>query len=189
MQQVLAVSKDTPVMPLLLDDDQKKRLRALIQDGLPLVEAPYQLLAERIGSQEQLVMDCIAQWQQDGLIKRYGLVVNHHKLGYVANAMVVWNVDDCEVDAVAAKLSSFDAVTLCYRRRRQLPEWPYNLFCMIHGKSRETVLAYIQRMVQEGQLHHIEHKVLFSTKQYKQRGGRYVSKSDSRDGKVLEGAA
>lgn len=154
---------------------QKKDLRALIQDGLPLVSEPYALLAEKIHANEKQVLDCITQWQQEGLIKRFGMVVNHHKLGYVANAMVVWNVPDKKVDDVAAILSAYDAVTLCYRRRRQLPQWPYNLFCMIHGKNRETVLAYIDRMVSENHLNDIDHSALFSTKQYKQRGGRYIS--------------
>ncbi len=159
-----------------LSPSQQHFLQVLIQDGLPLVPEPYAHLAKQVQASEDAVMDCIRDWQEEGLIKRYGMVVNHHKLGYVANAMVVWNVPDDKVDEVAAVLSSFDAVTLCYKRRRQLPDWPYNLFCMIHGKNRETVVAYIDRMISESNFHAIEHDVLFSTKQYKQRGGRYIKK-------------
>lgn len=174
--QVEYLSSESVNVPFtILSDSQKKQLRSLIQDGLPLVPEPYEYLANQIGSDQLCVMQCIQSWQQEGLIKRYGMVVNHHKLGYVANAMVVWNVPDETVDEVAATLSSYDAVTLCYRRRRHLPDWPYNLFCMIHGKNRETVLAYIDRMVQENQYAKFDYAALFSTKQYKQRGGRYIS--------------
>lgn len=93
--QVEYLSSESVSVPFaILSDNQKKQLRSLIQDGLPLVPEPYEYLANQIGSDQLCVMQCIQSWQQEGLIKRYGMVVNHHKLGYVANAMVVWNVPD-----------------------------------------------------------------------------------------------
>ncbi|MCP5334441.1 MAG: Lrp/AsnC family transcriptional regulator [Oceanospirillaceae bacterium] len=158
----------------MLNTAQQHALRLLIQEGLPLVSRPYASLAEQIGSDEQSVRETLQNWQDSKLIKRFGLVLNHHKLGYVANAMVVWNVPDHLVECVAAQLINFSGVTLCYQRPRRLPEWRFNLFCMIHGKNRADVLAYIDGIVQQEKLQHIERKVLFSTFQYKQRGGRYA---------------
>jgi DNA-binding Lrp family transcriptional regulator len=100
-------------------------------------------------------------------------VVKHRQLGYKANAMVVWNIADEHVDRVAALFSSCPEVSLCYRRPRRLPHWPYNLFCMIHGTDRSIVLAQIEAMVAKYSLQDIEKDILFSFKAYKQQGARY----------------
>ncbi|MGB1062587.1 MAG: AsnC family protein, partial [Ketobacter sp.] len=68
-------------------------------------------------------------------------------------------------------------VTLCYRRRRQAPHWPYNLYCMIHGKSREVVLQQLERITQRYSLQHIPRSILFSNQQFKQTGGHYARRA------------
>ncbi|GGC61000.1 siroheme decarboxylase subunit beta [Marinobacter halophilus] len=151
------------------------RLREQLEDGLPLTPRPYQTLAERVGLTEQEVMSAISQWQQQGLIKRLGLVVKHRTLGYQANAMVVWNVPDHRVCELGKALAAVPFVTLCYQRPRRLPDWPYNLFCMIHGVTRERVLQQLASLIEDHQLQETTHAVLFSSKAYLQRGGRYVS--------------
>lgn len=155
---------------------QQQALRTLLEKGLPLTSSPYQTLAQQIDSNAEQVLSQITQWQDSGLIKRFGVVVKHRQLGYVANAMVVWNIPDAQVDEIAEKLAKRREVSLCYRRPRRLPDWPYNLFCMIHGKSRQRVLAQIGEICQALDLQSIEKDVLFSNKAYKQQGGRYLSK-------------
>ena len=88
--------------------------------------------------------------------------------------MVVWDIPDGQVDQCGQQLGQFDCVTLCYQRPRCPPDWPYNLFCMIHGKDRESVLARIDDIRQLLQLEDTPHAVLFSNKRYKQRGARYL---------------
>jgi siroheme decarboxylase len=149
------------------------RLISEIQGGLPLVSHPYAEIAQRIGISEQEVIGRIAEMQEHGVIKRMGIVVRHHELGYTANAMVVWNVPEELVEEVGEKIGSKSCVTLCYQRPRRLPDWPYNLFCMIHGQERERVLKFIAAMVEEEGLEEIPHKVLFSGRRFKQRGARY----------------
>ena len=151
------------------------RLRQQLENGLPLTPRPYQTLAENTGLTEQQVMAAIEQWQQQGLIKRLGLVVKHRTLGYNANAMVVWNVPDEQVSQLGQTMASIPFITLCYQRPRQLPDWPYNLFCMIHGVDRNRVLSQIDSLIADKHLQDFPHAVLFSTKAYRQRGGRYVS--------------
>ncbi len=151
------------------------RLRQQLELGLPLTPRPYQTLAERTGLSEQEVMTAIRQWQDQGLIKRFGLVVRHRTLGYTANAMVVWDIPDDQVHKLGRALASAPFVTLCYQRPRRLPNWPYNLFCMIHGVDRERVMSQLATLIAEQELEQIPHAVLFSTKAYRQRGGRYVS--------------
>jgi DNA-binding Lrp family transcriptional regulator len=160
----------------LLSADQQQKLREILECGLPHVAQPYLAIAEKISATEAQVLAQIEHWQTDGLVKRFGLVVKHRQLGYKANAMVVWNIADEHVDRVAAMFSSCPEVSLCYRRPRRLPHWPYNLFCMIHGTDRSIVLAQIDAMVEKFSLQDIEKDILFSFKAYKQQGARYGKK-------------
>lgn len=161
----------------LLTDAQQQQLRLAIQDGLPLTSQPYQTLATALGVSESAVMQTLTQWMDDGLIKRFGLVVKHHALGYRSNAMVVWDVPDHQVDQVGQLLSQADAVTLCYQRPRRLPEWRYNLFTMIHGKSRSMVMQQLAELIMQHELDGISRDVLFSYRLFKQCGGHYSGKS------------
>ena len=145
----------------------------VIQAGLPLVARPYLEIAGRLGCSEQAVIDELRDMIEAGIIKRLGVVVRHHELGYRSNAMVVWDVPDERVDQLGQQLGKQDCVTLCYQRPRCLPEWPYNLFCMVHGHDRNEVLACIDRMVEGLGLEAIAHSVLFSGRRFKQRGARY----------------
>jgi DNA-binding Lrp family transcriptional regulator len=158
-----------------LAPEQEYQLLKMIEQGLPLTLRPYLTLAKNLACDEQQVINTLELWQQQGLIKRLGLVVLHRKLGYTANAMVVWDIEDDEIAYIANKLADEDAVTLCYQRPRVLPQWPYNLFCMIHGKSREQVLKQLEQICQRHNLSTINKDILFSTKAYKQRGGRYLA--------------
>lgn len=163
------------VLSLDLNADQKHQLRAILEQGLPFVVQPYLQIAQQIDASERQVIEQIQDWQVQGLIRRYGLVVKHRQLGYVANAMVVWDITEEEMDSVAKVLSQRNEVSLCYRRPRQLPHWPYNLFCMIHGKSTTEVEAQIETITETLGLGHINKAVLFSSKAYKQQGARYRS--------------
>lgn len=157
----------------------EEQLRALVEQGLPLVPRPWQVLAEQCGLTEDEVMACMQRWQAEGLVKRLGLVVRHRELGIAANAMVVWDVPDADVADLGRRLAGEPAVTLCYRRPRRLPDWPYNLFCMIHGVRRERVLDTLDEIIARQALQAIPRRVLFSLKAYKQRGGRYTREEPS----------
>ena len=155
-------------------NEQDRQLIAEIQGGLHLVSHPFAEIGERVGLSEQEVIERIGSLQAGGVIKRMGIVVRHHELGYTANAMVVWNVPDERLDEIGDLLGNQDCVTLCYQRPRRLPDWPYNLFCMIHGQKRERVLQIIDAIVESEDLGDIPHKVLFSGRRFKQRGARYL---------------
>jgi DNA-binding Lrp family transcriptional regulator len=111
------------------------------------------------------------------MIKRFGVVVRHHELGYRANAMVVFDLPDGVVDGIGARLAEEPGVTLCYRRRRSPPDWPYNLYCMVHGRSREEARPVIERLAE---LAGIPATVLFSTRRFKQCGARYFDDAVAR---------
>jgi DNA-binding Lrp family transcriptional regulator len=151
-----------------------RELIAVIQDGLPLVAHPYAAIGEQLGLSEAAVMIRLEILQSAGLIKRMGVVVRHRALGYRANAMVVWDIPDDEVERIGALLADEVCVTLCYQRPRQLPAWRYNLFCMIHGRERDNVLRRLEQIITSHGLEKIPHSVLFSGRSFKQRGARYV---------------
>ncbi len=155
-------------------DETSQALIAAIQDGLPLVSRPYAAIAEQIGISEQEVVRRLGDLIDQGTIKRFGVVVRHHELGYRANAMVVWDIPNERVAQIGERLSGQDCVTLCYQRPRRLPLWPYNLFTMIHGRDRDSVLACIERLIEETGLTRVRHEVLFSKQRFKQRGARYI---------------
>ncbi|MFZ6751284.1 Lrp/AsnC family transcriptional regulator [Undibacterium sp. Ren11W] len=151
----------------------EKTLLAALQHGLPLVALPF----AELGVPQKFALATLQRWSQEGVIKRFGVIVRHHELGFNANAMVVWDVPDAEVSAVGQRIAASGRVTLCYRRPRQLPHWPYNLFCMIHGKDRAEVEARIGALAQACGLDHYPHTNLFSQRRFKQRGAHYMNAS------------
>jgi len=157
----------------MIIDDIDQRLLTAVQQGLAITSRPYQALGERLGLNEQQVLERLARLQNTGLIKRLGVIVKHRQLGYRANAMVVWNIPDEQVQQIGVHISSFEFVNLCYRRPRYGSDWPYNLFCMIHGKSRDIVYQQIDCLIQACQLQGFANDVLFSRRCFKQRGALY----------------
>ncbi|PKM11782.1 MAG: AsnC family protein [Gammaproteobacteria bacterium HGW-Gammaproteobacteria-3] len=154
-------------------DDRDQKLLEAVQKGLPLCSRPYATLGQSIAMPEAEVISRLTRLKQQGLIKRLGVIVKHKRLGYRANAMVVWNIPDTDVKNLGQQISRFDFVTLCYQRPRHLPEWPYNLFCMIHGKDRNIVLEQLRFMTETCGLTHYERDILFSRRCFKQCGALY----------------
>ncbi len=128
-------------------DDLDRKIITATQSGLPLVKNPYEVIAKELNIELELLKKKMAQMLENGQIRRIGAVPNHYKLGYKANAMSVWNVNDDKIKALGEKLGTLSFVSHCYERPRFLPEWPYNLFAMVHGKSKDEVADQIQQIV------------------------------------------
>lgn len=152
-----------------------RQLLAAIEDGLPVEAAPYARMAERLGATEQAILDRLAELQATGVIRRFGVIVRHHELGYTANAMTVWDVPDHLVRETGRRIAEMPGVTLCYRRPRRPPAWPYNLFAMVHGRDRDAVLHRVDEITNQAGLGDAHRAVLFSRRRFKQRGARYSS--------------
>ena len=142
------------------------------QAGLPLTPEPYQEVAQRIGIPVDEVMDRMRTMLADGVIRRIGIVPNHFALGWTFNGMTVWDVADDQVDALGARVGALDFVTHCYRRPRFLPDWPYNLFAMVHARSRADAQTQIDQIAELLGEHCRSHSTLFSTKILKKTGLR-----------------
>lgn len=130
------------LLPAALDE----RLVRALQAGLPLVPRPYEAIADQLGVSAELVMQRVQAMLADGRMRRIGAVPNHFRLGYSANGMSVWDVDDARIDTLGPQVGALPFVTHCYRRPRHRPAWPYNLFAMVHGKSRAEVAAHLDEI-------------------------------------------
>ena len=120
-------------------DALDRRLIVATQAGLPRVSRPYDAIGEALGIAGEDVIARLRRMLDAGVIRRIGAVPNHYAIGYTANGMSVWDVADERIDELGARVGALDFVTHCYRRPRALPDWPYNLFAMVHGDSRDEV--------------------------------------------------
>ena len=152
--------------------DLDARLVRATQGGLPLVPEPYAAVAEALGVSEAQVIARLEAMLADRRVRRIGVVPNHYALGYRANGMSVWDVDDAAIDMLGRQVGALEFVSHCYRRPRRLPDWPYNLFAMVHARSREEVEARLEviRALLGPALR--AHDVLYSTRILKKTGLR-----------------
>jgi DNA-binding Lrp family transcriptional regulator len=142
------------------------------QAGLPLVSEPYRAIADELGLDPAEVIARMERMLASGKIRRIGAVPNHYALGYKANGMSVWNVPDDMVDMLGERVGKLDFVSHCYRRPRHLPDWPYNLFAMLHGHDRDEVMRQVEVVAALQGEANLGHDVLFSKRILKKTGLR-----------------
>jgi DNA-binding Lrp family transcriptional regulator len=149
--------------------------RAIIvatQSGLPLTPRPYHAVAESLGIAPEGVMARIRRMLDAGIIRRIGVVPNHYALGYHANGMSVWDVLDESVAEAGRAIGGLSFVSHCYHRPRHPPIWPYNLFAMVHGRSRAEVEAQVRAIAELLGERCRAHDILYSTRILKKTGLR-----------------
>ncbi len=156
-----------------------RALVTTLQDGLPLVSEPYALIARQLGVNEEMVLDRIASMKENGAIRRIAAVPNHRALGMHANGMSVWNIVDEDVECIGQMMGSLDFVSHCYQRPRWLPAWPYNVFAMVHGKTREDCVTLVKEIEALIGTSCNGNDVLFSTKTLKKTGLRLRRRGES----------
>ena len=127
-------------------DATDRRIINATQSGLPLAPAPYAVVAGWLGLSEDEVIERLAAMRDKGVIRRIALAPNHYALGVTANGMSVWDVADDKAEGLGKKVGALEFVSHCYLRPRALPDWPYNLFAMIHGHDRDEVEAKRQEV-------------------------------------------
>lgn len=158
-----------PFSPL---DPLDRRIVAATDAGLPLCSRPYHAVASAVGASAETVMARLSALQARGVVRRIGAVPNHYALGYRANGMSVWDVPDEQVTELGRAVGGLEFVSHCYRRPRHPPLWPYNLFAMVHGHSRDEVMEQVAAIAQLLGPADRGHEVLFSTRILKKTGLR-----------------
>lgn len=157
--------------PLKLDAIDRALIVAT-QGGLPLVACPYQAIGEQVGIAGDEVVRRLQSLLESGIIRRIGAVPNHYAIGWTANGMTVWDVAEERIDELGARVGALEFVTHCYRRPRALPDWPYNLFAMVHGASRMEVTEKAAEIAALLGSNCRASEVLFSTRILKKTGLR-----------------
>ncbi|WP_204115867.1 AsnC family transcriptional regulator [Shimia biformata] len=153
-------------------DDTDRQIITALQGGLPLVPAPYATVAGELGIAEADLIDRISAMKQSGVIRRVAAAANHYKLGMTANGMTVWDVADDQITELGAQIGALPFVTHCYERPRARPDWPYNLFAMVHGETNDEVeekRAQIAAILGEAC---VQSDILYSTRILKKTGLR-----------------
>ena len=153
-------------------DEIDRRIVVATQGGLPLTPRPYHAVADSLGLSPEDVMSRLRRMQSGGAVRRIGAVPNHYALGYRDNGMSVWDVADERIAELGRRVGALDFVSHCYHRPRHLPAWPYNLFAMVHGRSRQEVEDKVVEIANVLGEESRGHDVLFSTRILKKTGLR-----------------
>ncbi|MCA1770265.1 MAG: AsnC family transcriptional regulator [Halomonas sp.] len=171
----MSVSTCPSESPSALDATDRAIVLAT-QAGLPLVPDPWGAVGRPLGLSGEEVRRRLARMQEMGIVRRVAAVPNHYRLGYVANGMTVWDVDDAQVDRLGREVATIEGVSHCYRRPRHLPHWPYNLFAMLHGRSRDEVERQAEelRALLGGACR--DHRILYSSRILKKTGLRLAGR-------------
>ena len=156
-----------------MNDLLDQRIVRATQAGLPLAPEPYRKLADELGVTQEEVLLRMRRMLADGRIRRIGVVPNHYAIGYTANGMSVWDVDDARIAQLGPVIGALPCVSHCYRRPRRLPDWPYNLFAMMHGRDRAEVHAGVAGIAALLGTASRGHDVLYSTRILKKTGLRF----------------
>jgi DNA-binding Lrp family transcriptional regulator len=168
---------DTPMSACALTASDVALLREM-EAGLPLVTRPYSLVGPAAGMGEHEAIRRLRELCVRGVIRRLGVIVRHRALGYEANAMCVWRVEDEAIDAAGRALAACPGITLAYRRTPR-PSWPYTLYAMAHGRDHAATRAHIDAVEDRCGLAGLPHAVLFSSRCFRQRGARYFSLAEA----------
>lgn len=156
-----------------------RRLVQMLTSGLPIMPQPFREAARQLGTSEDALLERARALLDAGVVTRIGAIVRHHTLGWRSNAMVVWDVDPDAVEAAGLVLSRVPGINLCYRRTRYEGHWPYNLYCMVHARSREDAFGVIETATEAAGLAMSPRQVLFSSKCYKQTGAMVVQPKEA----------
>lgn len=154
-------------------ESQNAEVLKVLQNGIPFTSQPFQKIADDFGIPESEIFAEIKNALKNGTLRRFGVVLRHLELGYNANAMCVWQIPKDKIAEIGESLAAEPFVTLCYERDTA-PEWQFNLYAMIHGKSRDSVQKIVDELNARHALQNFPSAILFHQKRFKQSGARYA---------------
>ena len=158
--------KETKFEPTEQDKDFIREL----QKNMDIIDEPFVNAAKNLGLTENEVFEKMKHYEDIGVVRRFAAILRHRQIGFTANGMIVWKVDDDKISEVGSKLGSFPQVSHCYERPTY-PDWPYNVFSMIHCKTQDE--AYDVAKTIQDQIHVDDYNILFSTREFKKTRVEY----------------
>jgi DNA-binding Lrp family transcriptional regulator len=153
-----------------MPDDLERRIIHYLQGDLPVTARPFAVLASKVGISEEELLQRIKVLKEQGTLRRFGATLRHQLAGFRANAMVAWYVPEDNMDEIGPLMATFKEVSHCYQRRIQ-GKWRYNLFTMIHGKSKKDCQNTARRIAEDTGIK--DYVLLLSLKEYKKTSPKY----------------
>jgi DNA-binding Lrp family transcriptional regulator len=126
--------------PQPYDDFDRSVIRAL-QGDMPVVSEPYAPAAAELGIPQERLLEHLRGMQERRLLRRVAAILFHRRAGFSANGMGVWKVPDAQIMELGMRMASFRGISHCYQRPTY-QDWPYSVFTMAHGRSKEVPLLY-----------------------------------------------
>ena len=154
-----------------LTDQEIKIIRALQRD-IAIIPEPFAEIAKDANVTVSELLDYASAFKEKGQMRRFAAVLHHRKAGFKANGMGVWRVPEEMQVEIGEKMASYQAVSHCYLRPIY-PDWPYNVFTMVHGRDEEEVEEILQMIEKETGI--TDRFVLYSTKEYKKIRVKYFT--------------
>lgn len=148
-----------------------RRVINAVQQDWPLTERPFESLAEAAGMQADALLDCCRSLLDRGIMRRFSATVSHTALGFHSNVMVCWSVSGDRLDETGKGMARCRAVSHCYARCPD-PAWQYNLYTMIHGRTRHDCETLIGRVA--GRFGITDRADLYTVKMLKKSRTRYA---------------
>lgn len=155
--------------------DLEQRVILALQQDLEVVPEPFEAVARRAGATVAEVLAVIRRLKEVGIIRRFGATLRHQLSGFSANALVVWQVPDADLERVGRSLAAYRQVSHCYARS-PAPGWPYNLYSMVHGRNSQEISVLVAQMARDVGVNTYE--VLFSDQELKKTTMRYFREDD-----------
>ena len=153
-------------------NDEDKNIIKVTQNDIPLVSEPFKVLAEEIGISEEKLLEKLNLYKEAGIMRRFAAILFHRKAGFKANGMTVWKVPEEKVEEIGYKLASYKSVSHCYKRTTN-EKWQYNIFAMMHGKTKEEIEELVKDISKEIGIN--DYKILYSTREFKKQRIKYFS--------------
>ncbi|RUM58356.1 MAG: Lrp/AsnC family transcriptional regulator [Persephonella sp.] len=169
-KEVIRKNEDEQNNIVLTEDD--KKIIKITQDDIPMVEEPFRIYADKLGMEQEDLLKKLTSYKEKGIMRRFSAILYHRKAGFKANGMTVWKVPEDRSDEVGYKLASYRSITHCYKRTTN-EKWQYNIFSMIHSKSKDELDQFVRELSQEIGIN--DYMILYSTKEFKKKRIRYFS--------------
>jgi siroheme decarboxylase len=131
---------------------------------LAITERPFAPLADKLGLSEERVLSLLAGYKKKGWLRRIGVILDHLSAGLRSNALVVWKVPEARIGEAAKDFSAFAGISHCYQRC-VFPDWPYNIYTMLHAADKRSAVELIKRISASTGLK--QYRVLFTLKELK----------------------
>jgi siroheme decarboxylase len=156
-------------------NELEKKIIAAVQGDLPVTPRPYRSIAEKTGIPEEVLLNILNRLSRQDVMRRFGATLRHQKSGFDANAMGAWQVEEHRVEEVGETMASFPEVSHCYQRPTT-PQWPFNLYTMIHAADEVSCRNTAKRMSRKTGV--TRYRLLFSREELKKTSMVYFPDTD-----------